>query len=83
MPGFQSFFRFSHHFELAKLATSSVWVKISDVFLRSVSDLSVAWAGVQTVMVLLIQLCQRNSGKIDESEREVCRPIYYKRAQRF
>ena len=28
MPGFQSFFRFLHHFVLAKLATSSIRVKV-------------------------------------------------------
>ena len=29
LPGFQSFFLFLHHFVLAKLATSSIWVNVS------------------------------------------------------
>ena len=29
MPGFQSFFRFLHHFVLANLASSSIRVKVS------------------------------------------------------
>ena len=28
VTGFQSFFKFSHHFVLAKLATSTIWVKL-------------------------------------------------------
>ena len=36
LPGFQSFFRFLHHFVLAKLATSSVRVKDSQTLPLSV-----------------------------------------------
>ena len=36
----------------------------------SASDLQVAWAAVQSVLLVIIQLCQRNSSKMDESERE-------------
>ena len=28
VPGFQAFYRFLHHFVLAELATSSIWVKM-------------------------------------------------------
>ena len=42
VPGFQSFFSFWHHFVLVKLATSSIRVNTSHVWLSMIKAITVA-----------------------------------------
>ena len=34
-------------------------------------ELMMGWTGVQAALLVIIQLCQRNSGRMDEAQREV------------
>ena len=34
-------------------------------------DLAVSWSNINAVLLIIIQLCQRNSPKMDETQREV------------
>ena len=46
-------------------------IQFTFVSLLSIVDLVTLRHEVQTVLLVIVQLCQRNSGKMDEAGREV------------
>lgn len=47
------------------------------------SDVTVQFLEVQALILVVIQLCQRNSGKMDEAGREVISPFFLFRTDEF
>ena len=45
----------------------------------TISDINMLFFEIQTLVLVIIQLCQRNSGKMDEANREVIHNLYRKK----